>query len=200
MQQVIVSLSNTVVQSGINSFGAFAIAGCSNYSKLDGFIILPIMSFAMASTTFTGQNIGAEKYDRVKKGLLTSMGLTAIYTISISVVVYFFGEYGLLIFSRDAEVLRFGTTMLKTLSPFYIVLALMQAIVGAVRGAGKTLVPMITSLISLCIFRVMWVKCVLYFVNDIKWVFVGYPLSWVLGITLITLYIWKSNWLVKKEV
>jgi putative MATE family efflux protein len=195
IQQMIVSLSNAVVQSGINSFGAYAIAGCSNYTKIDGFIVLPIMSFAMASTTFTGQNIGAKQYDRVKKGIVSSLMITTIYTLSISLLVYLFGSHVLKIFSRDPEVLSYGTKMLRVLAPCQILLALMQVFIGTVRGSGKTLMPMVNSLVSLCLCRILWVKIFLYFVNDIRVVFWSYPFSWLIGLGLSSLYAFKGNWM-----
>lgn len=195
LQQVIISFSNVVVQSSINSFGAFAVAGCSTYIKLDGFIILPIMSFAMASTTFTGQNVGAGQYERVKKGLKTSLGLTSIYTLMVSVLMWFFGAHMLTIFTKEVDVLYYGEYMLKTLAPAYIFLAIMQNLVGIVRGAGKTIEPMLISIFSMCVIRILWINIGLYFIQDIRVVFLGYPVTWAIGMGMMVLYAWKGKWL-----
>lgn len=200
LQQVIVSLSNAIVQSSINGFGSAAVAGCSAYIKLDGFMILPIMSFGMASTTFTGQNLGAQHYARIRKGLRTSLVMTSIYTISVSIAMYLFGAEILKIFSQEEKVLYYGRLMLNSLIPAYLTLAIMQSLVGTVRGAGKTMVTMVISIISLCVVRVLWITLVLKFNPSIEGVFYGYPVSWVAGAILMIIYAWKGNWLPNHEI
>lgn len=192
LQQVIISLSNAIVQSSINSFGSDAIAGCSAYLKLDGFMILPIMSFSMAATTFTGQNLGAKQYGRIYKGMRTSLSITTIYTVLACLLMYFFGAETLRIFTQDENVLHYGRVMLDTIVPAYLSLALMQSLVGTVRGAGKT---MIMSILSLCVVRVCWIFLVLTFNSSIEGVFLGYPISWIVGFILMAIYTWKCNWL-----
>lgn len=199
LQQVIISLSNAIVQSSINSFGSDAIAGCSAYLKLDGFMILPIMSFSMAATTFTGQNLGAKQYSRIYKGLRTSILITTIYTVSACVIMYFFGGDALRIFTQEENVLQYGRVMLDTIVPAYLALALMQSLVGTVRGAGKTIVTMVMSILSLCIVRVWWILTVLKVAPSIEGVFLGYPISWVVGFILMALYAWKGNWLPREQ-
>lgn len=111
LQQSIVSFSNVIVQSYINTFGANAVAGYTSYVKIDGFLQLPIQSFAMAITTFTGQNIGAHAIDRVKKGLRTTMAMTfGVTTIGV-LIIYIFGEQLVGIFSSDPEVIKYGYLM-----------------------------------------------------------------------------------------
>lgn len=200
LQQVIVSLSNAIVQSSINGFGSAAVAGCSAYLKLDGFMILPILSFGMASTTFTGQNLGARQYDRIKKGLRTALAMTSIYTISVSIMMYLYGGEALKIFSQEEEVLHYGRLMLNSLIPAYILLAIMQSLVGTVRGAGKTMITMIISILSLCVVRVVWITLILKFNPTIEGVFYGYPISWFVGALLVIFYAWKGNWIQKQEL
>lgn len=195
LQSVIISLSNAIVQSSINSFGSEAIAGCSAYLKLDGFMILPIMSFGMASTTFIGQNLGARQYDRMKQGLKTTLWMTSIYTIAVSVLMYLFGSDALKIFSQEPEVLKYGRLMLQCLIPAYITLAIMQSLVGSVRGAGKTMVTMIISIVSLCVVRVLWILFILKFKPSIAGVFLGYPISWTIGALLMIIYTIKGKWI-----
>lgn len=199
LQQVIISLSNAIVQSSINSFGSDAIAGCSAYLKLDGFMILPIMSFGMAATTFTGQNLGAKQYDRIYKGLRMSLLITLIYTVVASFMMYSFGGEALRIFTQEENVLYYGRVMLDTIVPTYLALALMQSLVGTIRGAGKTMMTMILSIISLCVVRVCWILIVLKVAPTLVGVCLGYPISWVVGFTLMALYAWKGNWLPKEN-
>ena len=113
LQQSIVSFSNVIVQSYINTFGANAVAGYTSYVKIDGFLQPPIQSFAMAITTFTGQNIGAHAIDRVKKGLRTTMAMTfGVTTIGV-LIIYIFGEQLVGIFSSDPEVIKYGYLMAR---------------------------------------------------------------------------------------
>ena len=104
IQNAVISFSNLIVQYNINSFGAAAVAGCSAYTKIDGFAILPVMSFSMAITTFTGQNIGAKNYDRVRKGAKTCLVIALAVTLTLSGGLYLFGEKLLRVFSSDRQV------------------------------------------------------------------------------------------------
>ena len=110
IQQSIISLSNVIVQANVNSFGAAAMAGFGSYSKIDGFAMLPLQSFCMAATTFTGQNIGARKPRRVKQGVFQGLVISLSYTILISVFLYLNAERILRIFSPDQQVICFRFT------------------------------------------------------------------------------------------
>lgn len=142
LQQSIVSFSNVIVQSYINSFGANAVAGYTSYVKIDGFLQLPIQSFAMAITTFTGQNIGAHAIDRVKKGLRTTMAMTFGVTTMGVLIIYIFGEQLVGIFSSDPEVIKYGYLMARIFAAGYLTLPVIQIISGALRGVGLSNIPM----------------------------------------------------------
>ena len=127
--------SNVIVQANVNSFGAAAMAGFGAYSKIDGFVMLPLQSFCMAATTFTGQNIGARKTDRVKKGIFQGIVISLIYTVILSVALYFNVDTILGIFSKDASVINYGHVTMYILLPFYSTLAFHQILMGSFRGA-----------------------------------------------------------------
>ena len=143
LQNAIVSFSNVIVQSNINAFGSLAMAGCGSYTKIDGFAILPVMSYSMALTTFTGQNMGAKKYDRVKQGAKTGILMSVITIVCISALLLMLGPNVLAIFSSDPTVINYGLYMMHVLAPGYIFLAISHAFNGIIRGAGITTVPMI---------------------------------------------------------
>lgn len=195
VQNAIVSFSNVVVQSNINSFGTLAMAGCGSYTKVDGFAILPVMSFSMALTTFTGQNIGANKYDRVKEGTKIGMILSAVITFTISAILLIFAPNILRIFSDNTEVIYYGTLMLKTLAPAYIFLAISHALSGVLRGAGLTTVPMIIMVCCWCFMRMAWILSLVPVFNDIRIVFLGYPITWFSSALLLFIYYKKANWI-----
>ena len=147
IQNAVISFSNLIVQYNINSFGAAAVAGCSAYTKIDGFAILPVMSFSMAITTFTGQNIGAKNYDRVRKGAKTCLVIALAVTLTLSGGLYLFGEKLLRVFSSDQQVLSYAVQMMHFLVPGYVCLATAHTYCGVVRGAGISMVQMMHFLV-----------------------------------------------------
>lgn len=195
IQNAIVSFSNVIVQSNINAFGSNAMAGCGSYVKLDGFAIMPIMSFSMAITTFTGQNMGAEKYERVKEGAKTCLKLSLSIILGISLLLYLFGDQILKIFSSDDQVLYYGVYMLRVLVPGYIFLSITQILAGVIRGAGVATVPMYIMVGCWCFFRIAWITLTMMVVHDILVVFLGYTLSWLLSSIIIVWYYRKDKWL-----
>lgn len=194
-QNMVVSFSNVIVQSSINSFGAHAMAGCAAYMKIDGFNILPVLSISMAATTFAGQNYGAKRYDRVKRGMSISVRMAVIYTLISGALLVLFGEYILGVFSNDPKVLAYGQQMLIYMAPFYFLIGIDHVMSGNIRGTGKTLVSMIIFLINLCAVRVLWIKILLPVFQDIRIVFLGYPVSWITCLVSMIIYILYSKWM-----
>lgn len=195
LQNSIVCFSNVIVQTNINSFGDIAMAGCGSYSKIDGFAILPVMSFSMALTTFIGQNLGAKKHDRVLKGAKTGIILSLITTIIIMIIINIGTPHLLKLFSSDERVINYGLLMMKVLSPAYIFLSLSHAFTGILRGAGLTKVPMFVMILCWCIFRVTWITSVIHIVKNIIVVFLGYPITWALSSLILFIYYKKANWI-----
>lgn len=179
MQNAIVSFSNVIVQSNINAFGSLAMAGCGSYTKIDGFAILPVMSYSMALTTFTGQNMGAKKYDRVKQGAKTGILMSVITIVCISALLLMLGPNVLAIFSSDPTVINYGLYMMHVLAPGYIFLAISHAFNGIIRGAGITTVPMIVMVTCWCGLRMAWILTSVPLFHDIGVVFMGWPLTWI---------------------
>ena len=195
IQNMVISLSNILVQASVNGFGAIAMAGFGAYLKVDGFNILPVTSISMAITTFVGQNYGAGKLDRVKRGMWVTMAMGFVYTILTGVLLLTFSEPVMRLFSQDPEVIAYGQTAMLYFCPFYWLLSILHGLAGTVRGAGKSMPPMIILLVALCAFRVLWVQFVLPHFSDIGGIFLLYPVSWLLGASLMILYTWKGQWL-----
>ena len=198
-QNMVISLSNILVQSSVNSFGANAMAGFGAYMKVDGFNVLPVTSFGMAATTFVGQNFGAGKLERVKRGMWITLGIGMIYTITTGILLLTFSETIMHLFSNDAAVIDYGQQAMRFFCPFYWVLSILHALSGTVRGTGKSIPPMIVLLISLCLFRVLWVQFVMPDIASIEGIFMLYPISWMIGSGLMILYTWKGKWLTYYE-
>lgn len=198
-QNMVISLSNILVQSSVNSFGANAMAGFGAYMKVDGFNVLPVTSFGMAATTFVGQNYGAGKLERVKRGMWITLGIGIIYTITTGILLLTFSETIMQLFSHDPAVIAYGQQAMHFFCPFYWVLSILHALSGTVRGTGKSMPPMIVLLISLCLFRVLWVQFVMPNIASIEGIFMLYPISWASGSGLMILYTWKGKWLIDYE-
>lgn len=198
-QNMVISLSNILVQSSVNSFGANAMAGFGAYMKVDGFNVLPVTSFGMAATTFVGQNFGAGKTERVKRGMWITLGIGILYTITTGILLLIFSETIMHLFSNDSAVIAYGQQAMHFFCPFYWVLSILHALSGTVRGTGKSIPPMVVLLISLCFFRVLWVQFVMPNIASIEGIFMLYPISWAIGSGLMILYTWKGKWLINYE-
>lgn len=199
LQNAVVSFSNVIVQSNINAFGSQAMAGCGSYTKIDGFAILPVMSFSMALTTFTGQNIGARKYDRVKKGARTGILMSVITIVCISSLLLLLGPRVMAIFSSDPTVIHYGLYMMKVMAPCYIFLAISHAFNGIIRGAGITTIPMIVMVTCWCGLRMAWILTTVPIFHDIGVVFLGWPITWIASALWLFLYYRKGNWMTKYD-
>lgn len=200
IQNAVISFSNLIVQYNINSFGAAAVAGCSAYTKIDGFAILPVMSFSMAITTFTGQNIGAKNYDRVRKGAKTCLVIALAVTLTLSGGLYLFGEKLLRVFSSDRQVLSYAVQMMHFLVPGYVCLAVAHTYCGVVRGAGISMVPMLALVGNMCVLRVIWISLAMPVFHNIIVVFLGYSLTWLTSALTMVIYYHRSGWLERYQL
>lgn len=200
IQNMVISFSNVLVQSSVNAYGATAMAGYAAYLKIDGFNILPVLSISMAVTTFTGQNVGANRLDRVKKGMYSSLIMVLVYTAFIGAVLLVFSHQVLGLFTHSAQVIMYGQLVMKYFCPYYFLLGILNVLAGTVRGAGKGIPPMIILLFSMCIFRILWIKIVLPFYSSIDGVFILYPISWLVGAILMIFYTKFGKWLPHKQM
>ena len=195
IQNMVISFSNILIQASINQYGATAVAGFSAYLKIDGFNILPVLSFSMAITTFIGQNYGAGKYDRMKKGMWVTLLMGIVYTVFTGILLLTFSGQIMRLFSEDVGVIAYGQTAMRYFCPFYWILAILHSLAGTVRGTGKSIPPMVVLLVSLCLFRIVWIQLVLPYYTSIEGIFILYPVSWLVGAVLMILYTWKGKWI-----
>ena len=129
-----IGLSNVIIQAKINVFGAQAIAGVAAASRIDGFVFTSLEAFALAITTFVGQNIGARKPKRLKTGIGTAIIMTLIFVASVSSILVIFRHPFMQIFTTDKDVIYFGAKMIGTLAPFYVIFSVTEVLSGAIRG------------------------------------------------------------------
>lgn len=182
LQGTLFSLSNVIIQSSINAYGTYVVAGNAAGSNLDGFLYIAMNSVYTAALTFVGQNVGAGKYARIKKISFLCVGLVTFIGVSLGVVLVVFGEKLLLIFAtgenKDA-VVEAGMNRLLVMGTTYFLCGLMDVGCGIMRGMGKTILPMIVSLVGSCLFRIVWIATVCpLFPGNILALYISYPISW----------------------
>lgn len=194
IQNSIISIANVVVQSNINSFGSAAMAGCGAYSKIEGFGFLPITCFAQSLTTFIGQNLGANKHDRVQKGARFGILCSILTAELVGICIYLFAPFLISLFADTPQVIDFGVLQARTVTLFYFLLALSHCMAGIFRGAGKSVVPMVVMMICWCIIRITYITSIMHFVPVITAVFWAYPLTWSLSSIVFLIYYFKADW------
>ncbi|HIT33014.1 MAG TPA: MATE family efflux transporter [Candidatus Faecousia intestinigallinarum] len=195
VQNSVIALANVVVQSNINSFGSAAMAGCGSYSRLEGFAFLPITCFTQALSTFVGQNLGAKKYDRVKKGVRFGIGCSMILAELIGIVAWIFAPQLIGIFSNETVSIDFGVQHMRTICLFYCLLAFSHCIAAILRGAGRATVPMFVMLGCWCVLRVSYITIAVRVVNELVTVSRAYPITWAASSIIFLIYFLKADWM-----
>lgn len=195
VQNSVIAMANLVVQSSINSFGSAAMAGCGSYSKLEGFAFLPVTCFAMALSTFVGQNLGAGNYSRVKKGVAFGIACSTIAAECIGIAAYLFAPQLIGIFNNSPQVVDYGARHMRIICLFYCLLAFSHCIAGIMRGAGRASVPMYTMLCCWCVIRVSYITLALRAVNRLEVVSFAYPLTWTLSSIVFLIYFLRADWI-----
>ena len=195
VQNSVISLANVVVQANINTFGKLAVAACGTYSKLEGFAFLPITSFTMALTTYTGQNLGAREYDRAKKG--ARFGILCAITVAelIGLALYILMPQLARLFSETPEVIRMATRQARTIAPFFCLLAYSHAVASVLRGAGKAVVPMLVMLGVWCVLRITYITLIMRVTHELLFIYLAYPITWTISSILYFLYYHFSDWI-----
>ena len=195
VQNSVIALANVVVQTNINSFGKAAMAGCGSYSKLEGFVFLPVTCFTQALSTFVGQNLGAGKHDRVKKGVAFGILCSCALAQAIGFLCYAFAPQLIGFFTESEESIFFGTQHMRTICLFNWLLAFSHCIASIMRGAGKPSVPMFTMLACWCVFRVTYITVAVKFINQLTTVSWAYPITWTLSSIVFFIYFLEADWI-----
>lgn len=195
VQNSVIAFANVIVQTQINSFGAFATAAYGVHAKIEGFAFLPITSFNMAITTFIGQNLGAKKYDRAKQGARFGIVAAVIMAELVGVICFFTSQWLIPLFDGTEEVVRLGVTQAHTVTLFYCLLAFSHSVAAVCRGAGKAFVPMFVMLSVWCVLRVSYIACVMHFFFNIRLIYWAYPITWSISSVIYLIYYLKADWI-----
>ena len=194
VQNSVISIGNMVVQTNINSFGSYAMSGVGAYSKIEGFAFLPITSMSISLPTFIGQNLGAKKYDRAKKGAAFGIASGVVLAEIIGVIVYLFAPQLLRFFVNVDEAVAIGERHARIICLFFFLLAFSHCAAGVLRGCGKSIVPMITMLAFWCGVRIIYVTTTLHFIPNFSVISWAYPLTWTLSSIVFLTFLLKSDW------
>lgn len=187
IQNTVICFSNVLIQASVNVFGYETIAGFGIYLKIDGFDILPLLSISLAVATFVGQNYGAGCVERIRKGIICGLILGVTFTAGIGIAMLIFYNPILRLFTSDEKAIYYAYLSILYFCPFYALVGVTQVFAGAIRGAGRSMVPMMVLLFSFFIFRIIWIMFVLPNFNSFEGVLLVYPVSWFVSANLMTL-------------
>lgn len=212
LQNAMISIANVVVQSSINGFGKLAMAGCGAYSKIEGFVFLPITSFSLALSTFISQNLGAgeavcleeekknggktvpDGYRRAKQGAYFGVICTVVISELLGALYFVLAPVLIGMFTKEPEVIAFGVRQARVESFFYMFLGFSHCMAGILRGAGRAGQPMATMLICWCLIRVPYIVFGLKAVPKITTIFSAYPVTWMLSSVVFFVLLLKGDW------
>ena len=195
LQSALYSVSNLLIQAGINSFGTDVVAAWTAYSKMDAIYWNTINSFGVAVTTFAGQNFGAGNYDRVKKSTSVCMIMALTVSVSMSVILIGGGPWLYRMFTPSADIIEIGMYMLKAISPFYFCYVAVEVFSGTLRGVGDIFVPTMIVTVLICGLRTGWLFMVLPFHRTLFTLMLSYPVSWTLASLTFIVYYKRGKWL-----
>lgn len=195
LQSTMYNISNVILQAKVNEFGTDTIAAWTVYSKIDAIFWMTISAFGVAITTFVGQNFGARKFDRIKRGVKVCFGLSVIATAVISLFSVFCGGWVFRLFNDDPGVLAIGEVILKTVPPLFITYNAIEIFSGAVRGCGDAVRPMLMTLCGVCVLRMVWIFAVVPLSPDIRTLILSYPITWTVTSLAFFVYYLHGGWL-----
>ena len=194
LQNSIISIANVFVQASINLFGAMAMAGCGAYSRIEGFAFLPVNCFGLALATFIGQNLGAKEYVRARQGARFGVVSSMVLSECMGVLIYVFSPFLIALFNSDPQVVYYGVLQARTGSLFYCLMACTHGFAAVLRGAGRSIVPMLVMMVCWCFIRVSYILLIARASGNIQMVFWAYPITWSLSTICLFVYYLRADW------
>lgn len=201
LQSLLFSISNVLIQSAINSFGSAMVAASSAASNIEGFVGTSMNAYYNAAITFTGQNVGAKRYNRIDQVAKICTVLVVVTWILLGSLTTIFGRPLLSIFTSDPEVIRLGMIRIYVLMIGYFTCGIMNVFPGLTRGMGYSVLPMICTLIGACLMRVVWLVTFFAWYPTVIMLFACYPITWALaGLGQVVSFFYARKQLRKREV
>lgn len=190
LQTILYNISNIMIQTSLNGFGTDTTAAWAAYGKLDAIFWMISGAFGIAITTFVGQNYGAGRQDRIKKGVWVCMGMDFLVSLGLIIFllsgrVFLFG-----IFTTDRTVVEIGSDMLRMITPCYIFYVFIEVLSGALRGVGDVVMPTIITFVGVCLLRIVWVLAMMAIHPTVNAIIYSYPVTWVTAAILFIGYYW----------
>lgn len=195
LQSVMYSISNVLIQAFVNNFGTDVSAAWSAWGRLDGFQWMILNAFGISITTFVGQNFGAMKFDRVKRGVKECLAMAFASAALCSVMLLLFGQNFFRLFASDEVVIARGMEILRLIAPFYVTYTCVEILSGAMRGAGETVIPTLFTLGGICALRLVWLLGFVSRNPTIPLTMVSYPMTWIITSCLFIFYYVKGGWM-----
>lgn len=180
IQGSLFSISNVLIQSSVNSFGAIAMAGNTAGANVEGFVYTAMNSVHQTAVSFTSQNLGGRRYERINKILVECLLFVTAIGLVMGNGAVLFGEQILGLYSSDQEVITYGLQRMAVICTTYCLCGIMDVMVGSIRGLGYAVMPMIVSLMGACVFRVVWICTVFQWERTLHTLYLSYPVSWTL--------------------
>lgn len=194
IQNAVISLGNIVIQSNINSFGAYAMSGHGAHTKIEGFAFLAVTGMSMTLPTFISQNLGAGNVKRAQKGAVFGIFSAMVLAELAGLVIYAYAPFFLRGFISQPESIAYGVIHARIVTPFYCMLAMAHCCAGVLRGCGKSTVPMGIMLGCWCVLRCVYVTVILRFVHEFGMISWAYPLTWTVSCVLFAVYLLRLDW------
>lgn len=180
LNSMVFSFANVQIQSSINMFGSAAMAGSSAAASLEGFVYTSMNSFHQAALNFTGQNVGAGRFERVSKILKTCAFIATAVGLVMGSLMYSSGGLLLSLYTDSARDIEFGMIRLQVILLPYFLCGIMESVVGVLRGLGYSVVPTIVSLVGACGLRLVWLATIFRAQPTLFVLFLSYPISWLI--------------------
>lgn len=198
LQFVTFDFSNILIQSSVNSFGDITVAAWTAHGKTDAITWMISGAFGVSVTTFVGQNFGAQKYRRIRKGVWTSMAMSVSLTGLMSFLMVTFRYPILSIYTADPEVVAVGAFIMASIAPFNALFMPVEVFAGTMRGTGYSVMPTVITGSCVCLFRIVWLLTVVRRWHTLGLLTVCYPISWAIAATVFFLVYLRGNWLRKR--
>ena len=202
VQGAFFSISNMLIQSSVNSFGSTVMAGNTAAGNIEGFVYTAMNALHQTAISFSGQNFGAKKYKRIAKVVLICELCVLIIGLVMGNLVYIFGNIFLQLYSTDPEVIEYGMLRMSIICTTYCLCGMMDVMVGALRGIGRSVMPMLVTLTGVCAFRVVWIFTVFAAYRSLEVLYISYPISWAVTFLVHTccfIFVYRKTMMGREE-
>lgn len=200
LQFVTFDFSNILIQSGVNSFGDITMAAWTAHGKTDALTWMVTGAFGVSITTFVGQNFGAQKYSRIRKGTWTCLAMGVVMVAALDALLLAFRTPILGIYTDNPEVIAVGSMVMLSIMPYEFLFMPIEVFAGTMRGVGNSLMPTLITGSCVCLFRVVWLMTAVRHWHSLKTLTLSYPLSWALAAAVFLAVYFKGNWLRRRIV